>query len=225
MLHTCAECHQAQVTVISVYTVAAHTIPQVIAPAGPMTTGRNPGQHHWDLHSQGPYYGANTKSSGVPRGNTWNSMNPRPASTKNHGNYIPDRQQVYTNNTNISFPYRDYRYDQNRAGHQQTRFDERYNKQYSPNYNHYTYQPSPPVSVAGPDLSTTLIDLANIQSRSLDLMVANQKSQQDVYNELTRANRDKANDAMFAAINTYDGVNREIFEEWIDELINQGSAD
>ena len=49
-------------------------------------------------------------------------------------------------------------------------------------------------------------------------MVANQKSQQDVYNELTRTNRDKANDAMFAAINTYNGVNREIFEGWIDEL-------
>ena len=113
-------------------------------------------------------------------------MNPRPASTENHGYYIPDRQQVYTNNTNISFPYRDYRYDQNRTGHQQTRFNERYNKQYSPNYNHYTYQPSPLVSVAGPDLSASLIDLANIQSRSLDLMVANQKSQQDVYNDLSR---------------------------------------
>ena len=49
-------------------------------------------------------------------------------------------------------------------------------------------------------------------------MVENQKSQQDVYNKLTRANRDKANDAMFAAINTYDGVNREMFEEWIDQL-------
>ena len=49
-------------------------------------------------------------------------------------------------------------------------------------------------------------------------MVANQKSQQEVYNKLTRANRDKANDAMFANINTYIGVNREMFEEWIDEL-------
>ena len=49
-------------------------------------------------------------------------------------------------------------------------------------------------------------------------MVANQRSQQDVYNELTRANRDKANDVMFAVISTYDGVNREMFEEWIDEL-------
>ena len=145
-------------------------------------------------------------------------MNPRPASTKNHGNCILDRQQVYTNNTNVSFPYRDYGYNQNWTGCQQTRFNKRYNKQYSPNYNHYTYQPSPPVSVAGPDLRTTLIDLANIQSRYLDLMVANQKSQQDVYNKLTRVNRDKANNAMFMAVNTYNGVNREIFKEWIDEL-------
>ena len=80
------------------------------------------------------------------------------------------------------------------------------------------YQPSPLVSIAGPDLSTTLIDLANIQSRSLDLMVANQKSQQDVYNELTRANKDKANKAMFTTIDTYDGVDRSKFEEWIDKL-------
>ena len=49
-------------------------------------------------------------------------------------------------------------------------------------------------------------------------MVAYQKGQQDVYNELTRANRDKTNNAMFAAISTYNGVNREMFEEWIDEL-------
>ena len=33
-----------------------------------------------------------------------------------------------------------------------------------------------------------------------------------------RANRDKAKDAMFAAINTYDGVNKEVFEGWIDKL-------
>ena len=90
--------------------------------------------------------------------------------------------------------------------------------QYSSNYNYNHYQPSPLVSIAGPDLSTTLIDLANIQSRSLDLMVTNQKSQQDVYNKLTRANKDKANEAVFAVINTYDGVNRGKFEEWIDKL-------
>ena len=48
--------------------------------------------------------------------------------------------------------------------------------------------------------------------------MANQKRQQDIYNELTRANRDKTNDATFAAIKTYDSVNREMFEEWINEL-------
>ena len=49
-------------------------------------------------------------------------------------------------------------------------------------------------------------------------MVANQKSQQDVYNELTRANRDKANNGMFAASSTNDGENRVMFEEWIDKM-------
>ena len=142
-----------------------------------------------------------------------NSTNLRPANTKDLRKYWPAGQQVQVNNP---FPYKDYRYDQERAGHQQTRLDKRYNRQYPPNYNHF--QPSPLVSIAGPDLSTTLIDLANIQSRSLDLMMANQKSQQDVYNELTRANKDKANEAMFTTIDTYDGVDRSKFEEWIDEL-------
>ena len=49
-------------------------------------------------------------------------------------------------------------------------------------------------------------------------MVANQKSQRDVYNELTRVNIDKANNGMFAANSTNDGENRVIFEEWIDEM-------
>ena len=49
-------------------------------------------------------------------------------------------------------------------------------------------------------------------------MVANQKSQQDIYNELARAYKDKANEVTFAAIETYDGVDRRKFEEWIDEL-------
>ena len=128
----------------------------------------------------------------------------------NPGNPTHPRQTY----TNMRLPYRDYRYDQDRARCQQTRFDKRYNRQYSPNHN---YQPSP-VSVAGPNLRATLIDLANIQSRSFDLMVPSQKSQQDIYNELTRANKDKANDAMFAAIKTYNGMDRGIFKEWIDKL-------
>ena len=68
-------------------------------------------------------------------------------------------------------------FNQNRGGHQQARFDKRFNRQYSPNYNNY--QPSPLGSIPGQDLSTTLIDLANIQSRSLEIILANQRSQQE----------------------------------------------
>ena len=76
-------------------------------------------------------------------------------------------------------------FEQNKVGHQQARFDKRLNRQYSPNYNNY--QPSPLGSIPGQDLSTTVIDLANIQSRSLEIMVANQRSQQEAFSELTKA--------------------------------------
>ena len=81
---------------------------------------------------------------------------------------------------------------------QQARFDERFNRQYLPNYNNY--QPSPIGFIPGQGLSATLIELANIQSRSLEIMAANQRSQQEAFSELTKASKDKANDAMFASI-------------------------
>ena len=49
-------------------------------------------------------------------------------------------------------------------------------------------------------------------------MAANQRSQQEAFSELTRASKDKANDAMFASIKTYNGKNRQAFEDWIDEI-------
>ena len=49
-------------------------------------------------------------------------------------------------------------------------------------------------------LSRPLMELVNIQSRSLEMMAASQRSQQEVFQELTRASRDKANDSMFTAI-------------------------
>ena len=107
-------------------------------------------------------------------------------------------------------------HNQNRGGHQQARSDKRSNRQYSPNHNNY--QPSPLGSIPGQDLSTTLINLANIQSRSLEIMVKNQRSQQKSLNEVTRANKDKANDVMFASIKTYNGTNRRHFKEWIDKI-------
>ena len=82
----------------------------------------------------------------------------------------------------------------NRDPHHQTRFDERYNRQYSPNYNNV--QPSPLGSIPTLDLSATLIDLANIQFRSLEMMAASQRNQQEAFYELMKASKDKANDAM-----------------------------
>ena len=114
------------------------------------------------------------------------------------------------------------RINYNRMGHQpqvsrhQTRFDEGLNRQYSPNYIN-PYQ-SMLGSIPGQDLSATLIELANIQSRSLEMMAASQRSQQEAFQELTRVSKDKSNDSMFTAIKIFDGSNRQIFEDWIDEV-------
>ena len=50
------------------------------------------------------------------------------------------------------------------------------------------------------------------------MMAASQRNQQEAFQELTRASRDKANDSMFTAIRTFDGTNRQIFEDWISEV-------
>ena len=100
--------------------------------------------------------------------------------------------------------------------HHQTRFDKGLNRQYSPNY--VNYHQSPLGSIPGQDLSATLMELANIQSRSLEMMAASQRSQQEAFHMLTRASKDKANDTMFASIKVFDGRNRQAFEDWIDEI-------
>ena len=79
-----------------------------------------------------------------------------------------------------------------------------------PNYNNV--QPSPLGSIPGLDLSATLIEMANIQSRSLEMMAPSQRSQQEAFYELTKASKDKANDAMFANIKNYKGKDRQAFE-------------
>ena len=73
---------------------------------------------------------------------------------------------------------------QQEVNHHQTRFDEGLNRQYLPIYNNY--HQSPLGSIPGQDLSATLMELANIQSRSLEMMATSQKSQQEVFQELTR---------------------------------------
>ena len=85
------------------------------------------------------------------------------------------------------------RMNQPQVSHHQPRFDEGLNSQYLPNY--VNYHQSPLGSIPGQDLSTTLMELANIQSRSLEMMAASQKSQKEYFHKLTRASKDKLNDA------------------------------
>ena len=108
------------------------------------------------------------------------------------------------------------RMSQPQVNHHQTRFDEGLNRQYSSNY--VNYHQSPLGSIPGQDLSAMLMELANIQSRSLEIMAASPKSQQEAFQELTRASKDKANDAMFTSIRVFDGRNRQAFEDWINEI-------
>ena len=105
---------------------------------------------------------------------------------------------------------------QEQVNRQQTRFNEGMNRRYSPNYVN-SYQ-SPLGVFPGQDLSATLIELANIQSRSMEMMAASQRSQQEAFQELARVSKDKSNDSMFTAIKTFDGTNRQHFEDWIDEV-------
>ena len=114
------------------------------------------------------------------------------------------------------------RINYNRMGHQpqvshhQTRFNEVLNRQYSPSYiNHYQSMLG---SIPGQDLSATLIELANIQSRSLEMMAASQRSQQEAFQVLTKVSKEKSNDSMFTAIKIFDGSNRQIFKDWINEV-------
>ena len=106
-------------------------------------------------------------------------------------------------------PRRDYNRmsHQDQVSRQQTRFNKGLNRQYSPSYIN-PYQ-STLGSIPGQDLSATLIELANIQSRSVQMMAASQRSQHEAFQELARVSKDKSNDSMFTAIKTFDGTNRQ----------------
>ena len=69
---------------------------------------------------------------------------------------------------------------------------------------------------AGSDLlSRSIMQLAEMQSRSLELFAAQQKSQIDVYQELTRSNKEKEHNALFTLIPVFDG-DRTQCEQWLD---------
>ena len=62
------------------------------------------------------------------------------------------------------------------------------------------------------------MQLAETQSRSLEIFAAQQKSQIDVYQELTsRSNKQKEHDALFTSIPVFDG-DRTQCEQWLDDM-------
>ena len=109
-----------------------------------------------------------------------------------------------------SFPYRDYRYHEQPR---QTRFNEKQNQLYSP----YHFAPSPALSAGSDMLSHSIMQLAKTQSHSLEIFAAQQKSQIDVYQELTRSNKEKEHDALFTSIPVFDG-DRTQCEQWLDDM-------
>ena len=61
------------------------------------------------------------------------------------------------------------------------------------------------------------MQLAETQARSLKIFAAQQKSQMDVYQELTRSNKEKDHDTLFTSIPVFDG-DRTQCEQWLDDM-------
>ena len=133
----------------------------------------------------------------------------RPA-TGRHQQQQPQCPTQGKSNINQNFPYRDYRCsDQLR----QMRFNEKQNQMYSP----YHFAPSPALSAGSDLLSCSIMQLAETQSHSLEIFAAQQKSQLDVYQELTRSNKEKEHDALFTLIPVFDGDHTQC-EQWLDDM-------
>ena len=84
-------------------------------------------------------------------------------------------------------------------------------------YSPYHFAPSPALSAGSNLLSRSIMQLAETQSRSLGIFAAQQKSQIDVYQELTRSNKEKEHDALFTLIPVFDG-DRTQCEQWLDDM-------
>ena len=61
------------------------------------------------------------------------------------------------------------------------------------------------------------MQFAEMQSRSLEIFAAQQKSQIEVYQELTRSNKEKEHDTLFTSIPVFDGDCNQC-EQWLDDM-------
>ena len=152
---------------------------------------------------------ASSEISQKSNGRSRNNDKPR-TSGKNLWRPDMSRQHHQGKYNQNSFPYRDYRYHEQPR---QTRFNERQNQMYSP----YHFAPSPALSAGSDLLSHSIMQLAETQSRSLEIFAAQQKSQIDVYQELTRSNKEKEHDALFTLIPVFDGDCTQC-EQWLDNM-------
>ena len=84
-------------------------------------------------------------------------------------------------------------------------------------YSPYHFAPSPALSAGSNLLSHSIMQLAETQSHSLEIFAAQQKSQIDVYQELTRSNKEKEHDALFTSIPVFDGDCTQC-EQWLDDM-------
>ena len=167
-------------------------------------------QHKSATASGGSSQKSNIRSRNNDKTRTPSDNPQRPGIDRQHQQQPQHPAQGKPNNNQSSFPYRDYRYsDQPR----QTRFNEKQNQMYSP----YHFAPSPALSAGSDLLSRSIMQLAETQSHSLEIFAAQQKSQIDVYQELTRSNKEKEHDALFTSIPVFDG-DRTQCEQWLDDM-------
>ena len=154
-------------------------------------------------------YKTNARSKNSEKAGTTSDKPRRPETGRQHQQPPQRPTQGKPNNKN-NFPYRDYRYsDQPR----QTHFDEEQKQRYSPQH----FAPSPALSTGSDLLSRSIMQLAKTQSCSLEIFAAQQKSQIEVYQELTRSNKEKEHDALFTSIPVFDG-DRTQCEQWLDDM-------
>ena len=166
----------------------------------------NSGFHHPNNQSISHFSRGNQNSYGSdPRRNT--SAGSGRHSTRG------SQQKQSTNQPNSNF--RDYGYNQQRRAQSHARFDERYNQQYSPPI----YLPTPSLNSSFPEApSKSLLQIAENQSRTIDVMKVSQEAQAEAYREMSRTKKMRDDDALSNCIEVYDGTNSAKFEKWMDSI-------
>ena len=153
-----------------------------------------------------------TGSTGSYQPNNHNSQFSR--GNQNYSSQHPAREQnCYDNNASSSF--RNYGNQPRGPKQSHARFDEKYNQEYSPPI----YPPTPSLNSSFPEaLSKSLLQIAENQSRTTEVMKASQEAQAEAYKEMSRTNKMRDDDALFSSIEVYDGSNPTKFEKWINSI-------